>query len=144
MAFVVKAAVTSPESKTFSFVQKVMYGGKDIATGDVIFVFASENHGGNGLIARGVVTGVKRLPMRRSGSKVRETPRLQISLRRTARARRALGRAELKAFRELADGSPQAEIAWKLYRQATDKIAGISWEATAFLLTFFPEGKRAT
>jgi len=35
-----------------------MYGGKHIAVGDKVFVFASENEGGRGLIARGVVTSV--------------------------------------------------------------------------------------
>jgi hypothetical protein len=33
-----------------------MYGGRRIAKGDTVFVFASENEGGQGLIARGVVT----------------------------------------------------------------------------------------
>ena len=33
-----------------------MYGGKQIAEGDTIFLFASENEGGPGLIAQGVVT----------------------------------------------------------------------------------------
>jgi len=34
--------------------------------------------------------------------------------------------------------SPQAELDFKFYRQATDKIAGISEEAAAaFLRTFF-------
>jgi ribosomal protein L24 len=33
-----------------------MYGGKHVAKGDTVFVFASDNEGGQGLIARGVVT----------------------------------------------------------------------------------------
>ena len=36
--------------------QKTMYGGKRIAKGDTIFIFASENKGGPGLVA----TGAKR------------------------------------------------------------------------------------
>jgi hypothetical protein len=60
MAFAIKAHVRDPQAKTFDFVaQKTMYGGKHVAEGDTIFVFASENEGGRGLIARGVVTSAK-------------------------------------------------------------------------------------
>jgi hypothetical protein len=34
-----------------------MYGGKNIAVGDEVFVFASENEGGRGLLARGTPQG---------------------------------------------------------------------------------------
>ena len=45
--FAIKAAVSDPRAKTFAFsAQKTMYGGKHIAKGDMIFVFASENEGG--------------------------------------------------------------------------------------------------
>jgi hypothetical protein len=55
MVFAIKAEVGDPEAKTFAFsAQKTMYGGKRIAKGDAIFVFASENEGGPGLIASGV------------------------------------------------------------------------------------------
>ena len=57
MAFAIKAQVRDPRAKTFVFTaQKTMYGGKHIAAGDTVFVFASENEGGQGLIARAVVT----------------------------------------------------------------------------------------
>jgi hypothetical protein len=60
MAFAVKAEVRDPRAKTFAFTaQKTMYGGKHIARGDTIFVLASENEGGQGLIARGVVTATE-------------------------------------------------------------------------------------
>ena len=52
MTFAIKAAVSDPRARTFAFTtQKTMYGGKDIARGDMIFVFASENEGGPGLVA---------------------------------------------------------------------------------------------
>ena len=58
--FAIKAEVSDPWAKTFAFkAQKTMYDGKHIAKGDTIFVFASENEGGPGLIARGVVTSAK-------------------------------------------------------------------------------------
>jgi len=57
MAFVIKAEIRDPRAKTFTFsAQKTMYGGKTIAAGDTVFLFASENEGGQGLIARGTVT----------------------------------------------------------------------------------------
>ncbi len=75
MTFAIKAAVIDPRARTFAFAtQKTMYGGKHIATGDIIFVFASENEGGPGLIAAGVVTSAKRSrrnagsPAKRRGS----------------------------------------------------------------------------
>jgi hypothetical protein len=58
--FAIKAAVSEPRANMFVFsAQKTMYGGKRIAKGDTIFVFASENEGGPGLIASGVVTSAK-------------------------------------------------------------------------------------
>jgi hypothetical protein len=57
MAFAIKAEIGDPRVKTFAFPgQQTMYGGKLIAAGDVAFLFASENEGGRGLIARAVVT----------------------------------------------------------------------------------------
>jgi hypothetical protein len=38
----------------------MMYGGKTVSKGDTIYIFASENEGGQGLIARGVVTSAER------------------------------------------------------------------------------------
>ena len=45
--FAIKAEISDPQAETFAFrKQKTMYGGKYIAEGDRIFVFASENEGG--------------------------------------------------------------------------------------------------
>ena len=54
--YAIKAEVRDPRARSFTFVaQKTMYAGRRVAAGDTIFVFASENEGGQGLIARGVV-----------------------------------------------------------------------------------------
>ena len=67
MAFAIKAEVRGLPVKTFAFTaQKTMYGGKHIAKGDTVFVFASENEGGKGLIARGVVTSAEAIARKRS------------------------------------------------------------------------------
>ena len=135
-SFAIKAEVADTAAPHWDFArQKTMYGGKAIAEGDEVFVFASENEGGAGLIARGVVTASKAVP-RKPGIE-RQTPRVSITVRRTALAKRRLGRAELKPFAGWDDGQPQTELNFKFYRQATDKIVGISDEAAAFLRTFF-------
>ena len=136
MAFAIKAAVRDPQSRTFAFTaQKTMYGGKHIAEGDTVFVFASENEDGQGLIARGVVTAAKAIP-RKPGIE-RQTPRVSVTIRRVALAKRRLGRNELKHFTNWNDGQPATELNFKFYRQATNKIVGISEEAAAFLSEFF-------
>ena len=134
--FVIKADVIDPMAADFSFEQqKTMYGGKLIAKGDVIFIFASENDGGSGLIARGMVTSATAIA--RKADVERQTPRVSITVERSAIAKRRLGRAELKPFSQWNDGRPETELNFKFYRQATNKIAGITDEAAAFLQTFF-------
>jgi hypothetical protein len=136
MMFAIKAEVSDPRAKTFAFsTQKTMYGGKHIAKGDTIFVFASENEGGPGLIASGVVTSAKAIAKKRGIA--RQTPRVSITIRRTALAKRRLGRSELRRFSDWKDGRPETEFNFKLYRQATNKVVGISDEAAAFLRGFF-------
>jgi hypothetical protein len=136
MLFAMKAEISDPRAETFTLVdQKTMYGGKLIAEGDTVFVFASENEGGRGLIARGIVSWVEAVP-RREGI-ARQTPRVSLSIRRTALAERPLGRRELKPLTDWDDGRPGTELNFKFYRQATNKIAGISDEAAAFLDEFF-------
>jgi hypothetical protein len=130
MAFAVKAEVVNRRVGTFVFdAHKTMYGGKLIVEGDTIFVFASE--GGVGLIARGIVTHAKAL--RKKPGVERQTPRISIIVRQTALTKCSLGRRELKHFADWKDGRPETELNFKLYRQATNKIIGISRRAASFL-----------
>jgi hypothetical protein len=136
MAFAIKVEIQHPGARAFAFArQKTMYGGKRIAANDTIFLFASENEGGQGLIARGVVTSVAAVPKRPGIA--RQTPRVTLTIRRTALAKRRLGRRELKGFADWKDGRPETELNFKFYRQATNKIIGISDETAAFLGRFF-------
>src|SRR3954447_23353986 len=136
MTFAIKVEVSDPWAETFAFsAQKTMYGGKHIAKGATIFVFASENEGGPGLIASGVVTSAKAIAKKRGIA--RQTPRVSINIRRTALAKRRLGRSELKGFSDWNDNRPETELNFQFYRQATNKIVGISDEAAAFLRGFF-------
>ncbi len=136
MAFAIKAEVGDPRAKTFVFTaQKTMYGGKRIAEGDTVFVFASENEGGQGLVARGIVIAVEAVAKTRGLA--RQTPRVSLTIRRTALAKRPLGRRQLKPLSDWTDGRPGTELNFKFYRQATNKIVGLSDEAAAFLDGFF-------
>ena len=142
--FAIKTEIRDPTAATFTFPrQKTMYGGKSIAAGDTIFLFASENEGGPGLIAQGVVTAAEAIP-RKPGIE-RQTPCVNIAVRRVALARRRLGRSELKPFSDWDDGRPETELNFKFYRQATNKIVGLSEAAAAFLRGFFlpPRGRSA-
>ena len=134
--FVIKAEVSDLQTKTFAFTaQKTMYGGKHIGNGDTVFVFASENEGGQGLIARGTVTAAKAVAKKRGVA--RQTPRVTITVERTTLAKLPLGRSQLKQYSNWDDGRPETELNFKFYRQATNKIGGISDEAAAFLDGFF-------
>ena len=134
--FAIKAEIRDLKAETFIFrAQKTMYGGKKIARGDMIFLFASENEGGPGLIAAGVVTSAKAIP--RKPGIARQTPRVSITVRRTGLVKRRLGRSDLKLFRDWNDGRPETELNFKFYRQATNKIVGISDKTAAFLRRFF-------
>jgi hypothetical protein len=136
MVFAIKAEVADPRARSFAFTaQKSMYGGKLIAEGDTVFVFASENEGGPGLIARGIVTSSQAIAKKRGIA--RQTPRVSLTIRRTALAKRPLGRIQLKRLTNWNDGQPGTELNFKFYRQATNKIAGISDKAAAFLSKFF-------
>ena len=134
--YAIKTEVTDRGAESWAFeAQKTMYGGKHIDAGDEIFVFASENEGGVGLIAAGTVASAKATP-RRVGIE-RQTPRVSITINRTSQAKCRLGRKELKPFCAWNDGRPETELNFKFYRQATNKIVGLSAEAAAFLRGFF-------
>jgi hypothetical protein len=134
--YAIKTEITDTEPETFTFnFQKTMYGGKHISEGDKIFLFASENEGGTGLIAKGVVTYATSIA-KKPGVE-RQTPLVSITIQRTTLAKQNLGRKELKPFSNWQDGRPETELNFKFYRQATDKIVGISDEAAAFLEEHF-------
>ena len=136
MTFALKAEIRDPAAIAFTFpAQKTMYGGKRIDAGDTIFLFASENDGGSGLVAQGIVTSAAAVA--RQPGRDRQTPRVSITVQRTAVAKRRLGRSELKPFSDWQDGRPETELNFKFYRQATNKIVGLSDETVAFLSRFF-------
>lgn len=136
MDFAIKAEVADVKAKIFAFTsQKTMYGGKHIAKGDTVFVFASESQDGSGLFARGIVVAAEAIAKRPDVA--RQTPRVSVIIRLTARARRPLGHSELKGFTAWDDGRPETELNFKFHRQATNKIVGLSDAVATYLNTFF-------
>lgn len=134
--YAIKAHVEDPSARSWTFArQKTMYGGKKVSPGDTIFVFASENEGGPGLVARGIVTSVEAVP--KSPAPERQTPRVTITVTRVASARRELGRKALRSFDGWGDGRPETELNFKFYRQATNKLVGLSASTCAYLECFF-------
>src|SRR5438552_11698768 len=123
MMFAIKAEVSDPCAETFAFnAQKTMYGGKHIAK-EIRSSSSRARTKGPGLIASGVVTSAKAIAKKRGIA--RQTPRVSITIRRTALAKRRLGRIELRLFSGWNDGRPETELNFKFYRQATNKIVGI-------------------
>jgi hypothetical protein len=136
MAYAIKTEVVDPRAGTFVFTaQKTMYGGKLIAEGETVYLFVSENEGGQGLIARGIVTHAEAIPKMRGVA--RQTPRVSVTIKRTALAKRPMGRRELKHLTDWNDGRPGTELNFKFYRQATNKIVGITDRAASFLAKCF-------
>ena len=63
--YAIKTEIRDPKARTFDFRnQKTMYGGKNIAKGDTVYLFASENERGVGLVAKGVVMAAIPAPTR--------------------------------------------------------------------------------
>jgi hypothetical protein len=62
---------------------------------------------------------------------------VSTTVRRTALAKRPLCRKELRHFSAWDDGRPETELNFKFYRQATDKIVGLSEEAADFRGRYF-------
>jgi hypothetical protein len=132
MVYAIKAEVVDPRARTFTFTaHKTMYGGKLIAEGDTVFVFASETQGGRGLVARGIVTHAEAIAKKRGIA--RQTPRVSVTIKRTELAKRAMGRRGLENLTDWKDGRPGTELNFKFYRQSTNKIVGISAGAASFL-----------
>jgi hypothetical protein len=135
-SFAIKVRVEDVAADEFAFAaQKTMYAGVKIRAGDELFVFDSENEGGSGLLARAVVTCAAAVP-RKAGVE-RQTPRVSVAARRVATVQLPLGRGALKPFDDWDDGRPETELNFKLYRQATNKIVGLSRGAGMFLAARF-------
>ena len=122
MAFAIKAGISDLRPKTFALsAQKTMYGGKHIAEGDTVFVFASENEGRGCFRARRCQFAEA---VARERGVIRQTPRVSVTVRRAALAKRPLGRIELKHFTEWKTASPgPSSISSSIVRRRTRSSA---------------------
>jgi hypothetical protein len=131
--YAIKIEIACPDATSWLLRnQKTMYGGKKIAAGDRIFIFASENEGGVGLVAVGTVTESKAVP--RKPNVERQTPRVSISVLRTGNAYRRRGRSELEKFGDRNDGCPETEasIATRPTRQSDSRRRRqLFWQASS-------------
>ena len=136
MMFAIKAAVSDVRAETYAFnARNTMYGGKHIARDDIIFVFASENEGGPRLIDSGVVTSAEAIAKKRGDRPANAARQHHHQTRRAREA--APGTERAQTFFRLERRRPETELNFKFYRQATNKIVGISDKAAAFLRGFF-------
>ena len=108
-SFVVKSAPRQDGADWLKFDEKTMWRGKGVRAGDEVFIFAAEHNGGHGLYAGGVVTEA----VRGVGSRV------SLTVKRTG------------------TGTATRPRRTATVRQATNKIAGVSDAAAAFLQGFF-------
>ena len=135
-SYVIKAEIADREAARFEFrAVKTMYGGKSAAAGDTVFLFSSGNAPGRGLFARATVQRVDAVP--KLPGIERQTPRISLLVATTGRSTQPFGRRELVSFSDWQDGRPETELNFKLYRQTTDKLVGVSAETAAFLAGFF-------
>jgi hypothetical protein len=119
--FAIKVDALDGDAATFSFTaQRSMYRGKRIAVGDTIFLFVAHEQDGRALTVRGAVTAAA--SVQPQAGRKRQTPPVSIAVQRTANARQALKRSDLLPFSLWTEGSPEMELNFELYRQATNKI----------------------
>jgi len=76
-------------------------------------------------------------PIAKKRGIARQTPRMSVTIKRAALAKRPLGRNDFKPFNNWNDGQSRTELNFKFYRQSTNKIVGISDETADFLNGFF-------
>ena len=136
MDYAVKVALAGqvPEMITLDR-QRTMYGGKAVAAGEVIYLFDSEMSGGSGLCARGEVVAAQLLA--RQAGAARQVPLVNLTIRRAGLVLRPLAKAALRRFTDWGDGRAETELNFKFYRQATDKLVGITPRAATFLQEYF-------
>ncbi len=112
-----------------------MYGGRRIALGDTVYLFSANGAGHFDLLARALVSSVWPTPPKLGVS--RQTPRVSIAVGRLSAPLRPLGRGDLRDASTVGSNAPEAELHFKLIRQATPKIVGLSAAAAAFMAAHF-------
>jgi len=128
MVYVAKSAPAGTDTgDRLTIRERAMYGGDAIRAGDVVFLWASETQGGEGLWARGTV--LRRLPDRQ-----RVTIETSIDRRRTGEQ---FSTRHLEPYRNATGTDPLIGLSRKLYRHAHNKIARLSDDEASLLGRYF-------
>lgn len=128
MPFIAKTApIAADVGDTVGIEERPMYGGKDIDTGDSVFLWASEQQGGRGLWARGIV-----LLVAPAGNKLG----IEVRIDQLATADH-YGIDQIAPHRDSSAETPIVGLAHKLYKHAHNKIAGVTSAEADLLLHNF-------
>ena len=122
MAFIIKCDPIALQPGQRIILAAKAYARASPTSGDDLYIWLSESAGGMGLAAAGRIEAVSAEdPIDLAVQITRATP--------TAR----FGVADLKAHRDLDDGSPIAGLARKLYRHSLNKVAELEAQEETFL-----------
>ena len=128
MPFIAKTApVSASVGDTVRIEELPMYGGKDVDTGDSVFLWASERQGGRGLWARGIILRVDH---------GEEKLRVEVRIDQLA-AVGHFGLDQIAPHRDSTANTPIVGLARKLYKHAHNKIAGVTNAEADLLLQHF-------
>ena len=129
MPYIAKTTPISPiVGSSVKIEERPMYGGKEIVSGDPIFIWESETQGGCGLRASGVV-----LQVVHSQQKLRIEVRIDLLLRQDSHFRYD----QIKPHRDDTEATPIAGLARKLCRHAHNKIAKLTSSEGELLSRYF-------
>lgn len=128
MPYIAKTAhIAASVGDTVQIEERPMYGGKDVDAGDSVFLWSSEQLGGRGLWARGIV-------LKASAAGTKQHIEVRIDQLITARN---FGLDQIAPHRDSSAETPIAGLARKLYKQAHNKIAGVTNAEAHLLLQHF-------
>ncbi|MEH6737638.1 MAG: hypothetical protein V7695_03710 [Sulfitobacter sp.] len=115
------------------------YKQADIQAGEEIFVWTSEQSGGHGLAAYGIVQA-SRIESFANKSGQGEHKELVLDLKITASApQSAMNIEQLASNRDSEDAAPEARLGKALYKHALNKITSIESETADFIRSHFKE-----
>lgn len=128
MPFIAKTApIDARIGDTIQVEEQPFYGGREIAAGATVYLWASETQGGNGLWARGTVVRVEHAA---------KMPIVKIRVDQLATSEN-FGVEQIAPHRDSAVSSPIAGLARKLYKHSHNKVARISDDEADLLAQLF-------
>lgn len=129
MPFVIKTGhIEAQLGEVHQFTERSMYGGKNIQSGDHVYVWCCKAQDGEELAWYGTV----------ESSPVIDGEDVSVSVRLEARApRNCFGISDIRPFRDVDDGTPISGLAHKLHKQSHRKIAELTSDEATLLDSYF-------